>query len=178
MNYQHTLLITGPAGPVGGRIVETEAYLGLEDPSCHSFHGQITPRAEVFYRPAGQSYVYLIYGMYHCFNWITGNKNKPEAILIRALEPTIGIESMKELRPKSSFRDLCRGPGRLCKALSITKTHNDLPWNHSSAQMLDTPSVSFSDIECSKRVGLNAVEDSSQWPLRFYEKNSPYVSPH
>ena len=107
-----------------GRIVETEAYLGLNDPSCHSYHARITERTQTFYLEGGYSYVYFTYGMYHCFNVITGKKSVPEAVLIRAVEPVCGISTMQSLRKKQRLTELCSGPGKLCQAFYLTKDWN------------------------------------------------------
>ena len=111
-------------GVLAGRIVETEAYLGLNDPSCHSFKGRRTPRTETMYLPGGYSYVYFTYGMHHCFNVVTGGASAPEAVLIRALEPLTGLEQMRRLRKKQNPLELCSGPGKLCQAFGIDKALN------------------------------------------------------
>lgn len=159
-----------------GRIVETEAYLGLEDPACHSFHGKKTPRTETFYMEGGHVYVYLIYGMYYCLNFITGCKKTPEAVLIRALEPLQGIEHMMRNRHTDRVVSLCNGPGKLCEAISVTKEDNGLSVELTGLQVLDGPLVSDEDIVSCNRIGLNQIHDSCYWPLRFYLKNNPYVS--
>jgi len=101
-----------------GQIVETEAYLGLEDPACHSFGGRLSPRTQTLYLRGGYSYVYFIYGMYHCFNVVTGDENTPEAVLIRAVQPLEGLEAMWRVRSKAQKdRDLCSGPGKLCQTV-------------------------------------------------------------
>jgi len=160
----------------GGRIVETEAYLGLEDPSCHSFHGKKTPRTEVFYASAGTVYVYLIYGMYFCLNFITGDERTPEAVLIRAIEPLWGLEKMRELRKTTSDVSLCNGPGKLCQALDITFSENNKSLVSSSVSLFAAPPVSEQDVHAAERIGLNPQMDCSYWPLRYYIKNNPYVS--
>jgi DNA-3-methyladenine glycosylase len=159
----------------GGRIVETEAYLGLQDPACHSFHGKKTERTQTFYTAAGTIYVYLIYGMYFCLNFITGDPNTPEAVLIRALEPMWGIEDMKKNRGVTSNISLCNGPGKLCQAMSIDFAQNRTLLSD-SLNLYDAPPVPEEDIVVSERIGLKPHLDSSYWPLRYYLKNNPYVS--
>jgi len=164
-----------------GRIVETEAYLGLKDSSCHSYKGRKTARTKTFYLEGGWSYVYLSYGMHHCFNVITGKKSVPEAVLIRALEPIEGISFMQKKRGKMNIRELCSGPGKLCQAFSLTKKWNahDLT-KKGSLFIAKAPSLkkrkAFESLELDSRVGLSPEKDSSYWFLRFYLKGNPHVS--
>jgi DNA-3-methyladenine glycosylase len=107
---------------VSGRIVEVEAYEGENDPASHAGRGR-TPRSEIMFGPAGVAYVYLIYGMHHCLNFVTETEGTPGAVLIRAMEPQAGRNVMVERRGGLGKglrdRDLCSGPGRLCQALGM-----------------------------------------------------------
>jgi DNA-3-methyladenine glycosylase len=161
-----------------GRIVETEAYRGPEDKAAHSFGGRRTPRNEVMYGQKGHAYVYLIYGMYNCINFTVGAvAGKPEAVLVRALEPVQGMELMAKRRgdPEKQV-NLTNGPGRLCMALGISRLQNTLDLTVSPLCVEDAPEVPPEDVVASKRVG---VEYAGEWrnvPWRFYIKNNPFVS--
>ena len=158
-----------------GRIVETEAYLGLKDPCCHSFGASRTDRTKVMYLQGGFSYVYFTYGMHYCFNVVTRTTTEPEAVLIRALEPMEGLSEMRKNRKRENTQDLCSGPGRLCQAFAITK---DLNANNLTQEedIFIMQGRSMGGIELDSRVGLPWYKDSAHWFLRFYIKNNSYVS--
>ena len=160
---------------LAGRIVETEAYLGLKDPSCHSFGGLYTERTKTMYLQGGFSYVYFTYGMHHCFNVVTRGAKEPEAVLIRSLEPMQGIEEMRKNRKREKKLDLCSGPGKLCQALQINRELNGKKLTQKGEIYISKGSA-VKEIETDSRVGLPLYEDSSYWFLRFYVKNNPYVS--
>lgn len=159
-----------------GKIVETEAYLGLQDPACHSYHGKKTERVRPFYLPAGHAYVYLIYGMHHCFNVVTGDENTPEAVLIRAVEPLAGQEVMQTRRKKQLALDLCSGPGKLAQAFGIGAHFNGHPLDQPPLWIQKPPVPVKERLLVSSRVGLPEKKASTQWPLRFSLENS-FVSP-
>ncbi|MDE0091780.1 MAG: DNA-3-methyladenine glycosylase [Oligoflexia bacterium] len=158
-----------------GRIVETEAYLGLKDPCCHSFGGLYTERTKTMYLKGGYSYVYFTYGMYHCFNIVTGSAKEPEAVLIRALEPLQGIKEMQKNRKKEKQNDLCSGPGKLCQALQINRELNGKNLTQ-EGEVYVCRGEAIKNREADSRVGLALHEDSAYWFLRFYAKNNPHVS--
>jgi len=106
-----------------GRIVEVEAYLDERDPASHAGRGP-TPRSAIMFGRPAVAYVYLIYGMHHCFNVVTETAGRAGAVLIRAVEPLVGEDAMRLRRPGGSTVELCAGPGRLCRAMGI-----DLDWN-------------------------------------------------
>jgi DNA-3-methyladenine glycosylase len=159
-----------------GRIVETEAYLGLEDPSCHSFHGKVTDRTEVFYREKGHVYVYMIYGVHYCLNFITGEEKAPEAVLIRVVEPLYGIDDMIKNRNEKNVVKLCNGLGKICRAFEIDKHDNAKLTDPQILGVLRGDEVSKKDIVETERIGLNPGQDSSSWPLRFYIQYNGFIS--
>lgn len=148
------------------RIVETEAYLGLIDPSAHSYGDRRTPRTASMYLSGGHSYVYFIYGMYFCLNASTGPEGRPEAVLIRA------VEVMDGDHPRAGA-----GPGKLCRFLGITREMDGLDLCDSSSPLWigGGARVSKKDVVVAKRVGLSHAE-AKHWPLRFYVRGSAAIS--
>lgn len=172
-----------PEGVVAGRIVETEAYL-RHDPACHASRGK-TPRNATMFGPAGHAYVYLIYGVYHCFNVVTAPEGVGEAVLVRALEPLEGLDLMalrhERLRKKSptDSAKLCNGPGKLADALGITRDHNGLFLQEGLLQLRSPQShpgwqeSRRKRIVTATRIG---IREAADWPLRFYLGDSECVS--
>ncbi|MDT8717804.1 DNA-3-methyladenine glycosylase [Clostridium sp. 19966] len=167
---------------IAGKIVETEAYLGIEDKAAHSYGGRRTKRVEVMYGEAGFSYVFVIYGMHFCFNVVTREKGVPQAVLIRALEPCYGIDSICHNRfkkpyeklTKTQIKNLTNGPGKLCSALSISKSLNgeDLC---GETLYIEEGNNAF-EIVTSKRIGIDYAEEYKDKPWRFYIKDNANVS--
>jgi DNA-3-methyladenine glycosylase len=148
------------------RIVETEAYLGIGDPACHTFGGRNTQRVQSMYLDGGHSYIYLIYGMYYCLNVVTKTPRHPEAVLIRAVEP---------LQPEKDIHT--DGPGKLCRHLHLTKKEDGLSlWKKSSLWIEDAPAVPKKNIVAKKRIGVDYAGSAAKWPLRFYLRGNSYVS--
>ncbi|HEV3468766.1 MAG TPA: DNA-3-methyladenine glycosylase [Pyrinomonadaceae bacterium] len=117
------LVVPAPGGGrVSGRVVETEAYLGEGDRASHAYGGRRTPRTETMYAAGGTAYVYFVYGMHHQLNVVTGAEGSPHAVLVRALEPSEGVDLMRLRRPGREDRALTSGPGKLCQALGIDRT--------------------------------------------------------
>lgn len=162
---------------LSGRIVETEAYLGPEDPAAHSYGGKPTPRTQVMYGEAGHSYIYFIYGMYFCLNVITREIGTPEGVLLRALEPLEGLEHMRAKRPHLKDFELANGPGKLCLALELTRAQNDLDVVKSRTLYITEPEhpTAFTISE-GPRVGIGNEHDAVHWPLRFGLAGHPSLS--
>jgi DNA-3-methyladenine glycosylase len=160
-------------GMMVARIVETEAYLAENDPACHAFYKK-TKKNEKMFEEGGISYVYFIYGCYFCLNIVTGQKDRGEAVLIRALEPIDGIKIMKEFRPVEKERELTNGPGKLCKALNINIDDNGIDVIKSKKLFL-SEDINFKDTEIvvTTRIG---ITKGTELPLRFYLMNNKYVS--
>jgi DNA-3-methyladenine glycosylase len=161
-------------GSTSGRIVETEAYLGLEDRAAHSWRGP-TPRTRVLFGEPGHAYVYLIYGMYYCLNVVAEPEGSPGCVLIRALEPMEGIARMRRRRPSDrGVEDLANGPGKLTLALGIGRRHNGADF--ARGPLTIHPSEQYPQemrIGVSPRIGIRHCAD---WPLRFFIQGSRFVS--
>lgn len=166
-----------------GKIVETESYMGIEDKAAHSFGGRRTPRVEIMYGGPGFSYVFMIYGMYYCFNVVTREEGIPQAVLIRAVEPMGEFDlyaynrykkQYKELS-KSQVKSLSNGPGKLCKALSIDKSLNGEDLCGNKIFIADGEVDNFTIVE-SKRVGIDYAGEAKDYLWRFYIEGNPYVS--
>lgn len=159
--------------------METEAYRGPEDRAAHSYGGRRTERNEVMYGEKGHAYVYFIYGMYFCFNITAGNVvGKPEAVLLRALEPVAGQELMMKRRGSVTGKvlNLTNGPGRLCMAMAISKAENKLDLTSSALYIKDAPAVAEEDIVAATRIGVDYAGEWKDMPWRFYVKNNRFVS--
>ena len=160
-----TLLVDG----VGGRIVEVEAY-DQEDPASHGYRGR-TPRNASMFGPAGHAYVYRSYGIHWCLNLVCGEEGVPEAALIRALEPTAGIDEQRRRRGVDDVRALCSGPGKLSQALAITSDHDGLPLDRKPFRLRERAAVP--EIVTAPRIGITRATELS-W--RYLEAGSRYVS--
>jgi DNA-3-methyladenine glycosylase len=169
---------------LSGRIVEAEAYIGPNDKAAHSYNYRRTERNEVMYGPPGYAYIFVIYGMHYCMNIVTGEADHPEAILIRALEPLRGLDTMTQNRygkmydelNKTARTNLTNGPGKLCRAMGIDKSNygDDLCGSRLYLAADNTPQ-SFS-ISTSPRINIDYAEEAILYPWRYYIKDNPYVS--
>ena len=158
--------------PTAGLIVETEAYLGHDDPASHGFRHRRHAQNEALFGPPGTWYVYLSYGMHWCANLVCGVQGQASAVLLRALEPVQGLEVMRERRETVADRQLCSGPGKLCQALAITRDQDGLPMRRSGVIVV-TSGGPPAAIAATPRIGISKAMD---WPLRFVTDGSPWVS--
>jgi DNA-3-methyladenine glycosylase len=160
-----TLLVGG----VGGRIVEVEAY-DADDPASHGYRGE-TARNRSMFGPPGHAYVYRSYGLHWCLNLVCGEEGTAEAVLLRALEPTHGLETMRKRRGSEDERLLCSGPGRLCQALGVTVEHDGRPLDRPPFAVL--AAEEDPDVVRGPRVGITRATDA---PWRFALAGSRFVS--
>jgi DNA-3-methyladenine glycosylase len=171
----HLVVSTIGGRRTAGRIVETEAYLGPHDPACHAFGGRRTMRTERLFGPPGTAYIYFTYGMHWCLNAVTRREGYPAAVLIRALEPVAGLETMRRRRGHTSDRTLCAGPARLCMALGITGRLNGTSLQRGPLRIfrMAMPRRLPPRIARTPRVGITRA---TEWPLRYLLADSPWVS--
>ena len=164
------------------RIVETEAYLGINDRAAHTFGGRKTERNKIMYEDAGTIYIYQTYGIHYLMNFVTLDKSHPQAVLIRAIEPIEEIDQMsvnrfgknyKELNPYQK-KNFSNGPGKLTKALDIDKSLNGK--NLFGQQIYIIDGGNEFDIETDVRIGIDYAKEAIDYPYRFYIKNNTYVS--
>jgi DNA-3-methyladenine glycosylase len=170
------LVSTKTSAVIAGRIVEVEAYFGPGDPASHARRG-VTPRTKIMFGQPGIAYIYLNYGMYYLLNVVTEPEGKAGAVLIRALEPRIGIELMRSLRRTERLEELCSGPGKVCQALAIDLSDNGLDLTDSKsnlfiAELLSEKKGKFK-VARSGRIG---VREDLPEQYRFYITQSKYVS--
>lgn len=172
-----TLVVPTESGVrVSGKIVEVEAYLGEIDKAAHSYNGRRTERNEITYGIGGKAYVFFIYGMYWQLNLVTGPAEIPRVILIRAIEPLEGIETMRVRRGKMKDRNLTSGPGKLCIAFGIDRSFNGANLLEKMIWIEDGETVSYDRIETGKRIGIDYAGEFAEKPWRFWIKGSEFVS--
>jgi len=158
---------------VAGRIVETEAYVGPDDPACHGYRARRTRRNASLFGPPGTAYVYFTYGMHWCLNAVTEAVGFPAAVLLRALEPLTGFATMRRRRGDVPDRALCSGPAKLCEALGVTGRLDGTSLQRGVLRIVRDPSRQRRNIIVTPRVGISRAAD---WPLRFLIAGSPWVS--
>lgn len=172
-----------PDGTVlAGRLTETEAYVGRCDKACHAYNYRRTERTATLFGPPGHAYIYLIYGMYHCLNVVTEPEGEPAAVLIRAMEPVAGTDTIRrprfEDKPLTTYRkkNFLNGPGKLCKGLSLTKAENGLDLTEDTLYLCDSPldfGVPLTErpkerICAGPRIGIDYAEEARDFPWRFW----------
>ncbi|MBS0196656.1 MAG: DNA-3-methyladenine glycosylase [Planctomycetes bacterium] len=166
---------------LSGVIVETEAYLGVQDRASHAFGGRRTARNEAMYSPPGTSYVYFTYGMHFCMNVVCGAVDEPAAVLLRALEPSEGLARMRLFRatpsrPAPADTDLCSGPGNLCRALAIDRALNGVDLVESDQIWVERGGFGRLRLETSPRIGIPNAGEWVDKPLRWFVAGHPHVS--
>jgi len=166
------LVFHHPKGKISARIVEVEAYIGSNDPACHAARGK-THRNSVMFGPGGHAYIYFIYGMYHCLNFVTEPETFPAAVLIRAAEPDEGLEIMQTNSPDKKLSALLSGPGKLCRAFGLSRDQSGLDLTKNTLY-LERRENGRIEIGKTTRVG---IKDGADKLWRFYDKKSSAVSP-
>ncbi|MBI4743484.1 MAG: DNA-3-methyladenine glycosylase [Actinobacteria bacterium] len=159
-------------GILKGKIVETEAYYGLDDAASHASRGK-TKRNSVMFGEAGIAYIYLNYGVHFLFNIVTEKSPKPGAVLIRALEPVEGIGAMMKNRKIKSIHQLTNGPGKLTKAMGIDISFNQFDLTGSDLAVEEDGSDCLIEIVKAPRIGISVAQDKL---LRYYIKDNSFVS--
>lgn len=158
-------------GRLSARIVEVEGYIGKNDPACHAAPGP-TKRNEVMFGKPGFSYIYLIYGMYHCFNLVTEREGFPAAVLLRAAEPCEGFETMQANSPKATRDNILSGPGKFCRAFGLTVDQSGMDLTGAALYVQDRGDE-VANVATSGRIGINKAKEH---PWRFYDVDSRSVS--
>jgi DNA-3-methyladenine glycosylase len=173
------IIVTKIDGVVtSGRIVETEAYVAFRDKASHSFNGKRTARNEHMYGAGGTSYLYICYGIHQMLNIVTNEKDVPDAVLIRAIEPIEGIDEMLKRTGKPGFNNtLTKGPGNVGKALGLFKHHSGMSLMDDTISLYeDQAELKESMIGSSKRIGVDYAGEDALLPYRFYIKGNAFVS--
>ena len=167
---------------LAGRITETEAYVGRCDKACHAYNYRRTPRTETLFLSPGHAYVYLIYGMYHCLNFVTEPEGEPAAVLLRAVEPIAGIETIRRLRygdkPLTPYRmrNFLNGPGKVCQGFGLTRAQNGLDLTGDELVLCDGPEdlglpgpAPRRERLCrGPRIGVDYAQEAKDFPWRFW----------
>ncbi|WP_368241486.1 DNA-3-methyladenine glycosylase [Intestinimonas butyriciproducens] len=164
--------------PLCGRITETEAYIGRMDKACHAYGYKRTPRTQTLFSPPGTAYLYLIYGMYHCLNFVTEPEGEPCAVLLRAVEAAEAAEGA-EFMAQNRFgcglsaltpyqrKNFLNGPGKVCRAFSLTRAQNGLDLTGDTLFLWDAGETP-EQIHVGKRIGIDYAEEAADFPWRFY----------
>ena len=167
---------------LAGRVTETEAYIGRCDKACHAYNYRRTSRTETLFAPPGHAYIYLIYGMHHCLNFVTEPEGEPAAVLLRAIQPVAGLETMVRLRygdrplTPQRLRHLADGPGKVCRALRLTRAENGMDLTGDTLFLCDSPEdaglpgseVPRERLRTGPRIGVDYAEEARDFPWRFW----------
>ncbi len=170
------LVWRGAGGPIGGVIVEVEAYAAHGDAASHGARGE-TPRNRVMFGPPGRAYVYFTYGMHHCVNVVTGAVGAAEAVLVRAVHPSVGLARWRERRPDLPLARAGQGPGRVCRALGLTRTHDGFDLTRSDLVLRPGRRGEWADVAARVRAGPRVgIRKAKALPWRFWIDGEPAVS--
>jgi DNA-3-methyladenine glycosylase len=161
-----------------GRIAETEAYNGVGDKASHAYGGRRTKRTEIMYAGGGIAYVYLCYGIHHLFNVVTNVQDQPHAVLVRAIEPVMGIDIMLERMQKSKLDyTVGRGPGNLSTAMGISTAHTGLSLLQKELYIADDGiDIPAHQVIATPRIGVDYAAEDALLPYRFFIRGNPFVS--
>ena len=158
-----------------GKITELEVYIGSCDKACHAYPNKLTKRTATMFRQGGCAYVFFVYGMYNQFNVVVGPEGQADAVLIRALEPVVGIKEMQKRRQTEVLENLTTGPGKLCQALGITaKAHDGVDLSGNLLWL--SPNIQKYEFNAVPRVGIDYAQEYKDKPWRFYIKNNSFIS--
>jgi DNA-3-methyladenine glycosylase len=163
-------------GITKGIIVETEAYMGDIDDAAHSYRGKKDGRTNIQYGEGGYAYIYLIYGMHYCMNIVANKEERPEAVLIRALEPIEGLDLMKQRRNTDKLHNLCNGPGKLCQAMGINKSHYGIDLCDNTIYLETQYNSDQAEVIASKRINIDYAQQSKDNLWRFTRKDNKFIS--
>ena len=164
-----------PEGTTKGLIVEAEAYMGHADAAAHSYRASSAGRTAIQYGPGGCAYIFTLYGMHTCMNVVANRENCPEAVLIRALQPTEGLELMQRRRRQTKLRSLCNGPGKLCQAMGITKAHYGMDLCGEEL-FLETVDGLTPEVAATKRINIDYAGEAKDYLWRFVWRGNEFVS--
>jgi len=165
------IVYDSPGGRLSAKIVEVEAYIGTDDPACHAARGKTRRNAVMFGKP-GFAYVYFIYGMYYCLNFVTEKEGHAAAVLLRAAEPSEGIDIMKQNSPRQKQHRLLSGPGKFCRSFGLTRDHNELDLT-GDILYLEDHRIGSSNIIRTPRIGIN---HGTELLWRFCDADSEAIS--
>ncbi len=167
-----------PRGKAVVKIVEAEAYMGLDDEASHSYQGRLTERNKVMYEDGGVFYVYKIYGIYYCLNVVANKKNVPQAVFIRSAEPVEGVDILKKNRNmnKFNFLHLTNGPSKMAQALDISLEFYGKSVENNQLYFLSGEKISPAKIVSAPRVNIDYAQSARDYPFRFYIRGNKFVS--
>lgn len=173
---QHLVRILPDGTPLVCRITETEAYVGPIDKACHAYGYRRTPRTQTLFSRPGTAYIYLIYGMHHCLNFVTEPEGEPCAVLIRGAQPVENADIIAENRFGCKYEDMTTyqsknfldGPGKLCRGLGLTRAHNGLDLLGNELFVCSAPSPAPQLVRVGKRIGIDYAQEAVDFPWRFW----------